>query len=75
VPAEVQGTAGAGDGFCSTLSAALAEGLAPEAAMREAAVNAASVVEHIDTTGGLLRPDAMRARVAGVEGEVRRIEG
>ena len=74
VPAEVQGTAGAGDGFCSTLSAALAEGMAPDAAMREAAVNAASVVEHIDTTSGLLRPDAMQARVARVEAEARRID-
>ncbi len=75
VPAEVQGTAGAGDGFCSTLSAALAEGMAPEAAMREAAVNASSVVEHLDTTSGLLRPDEMRARVARVETEARRIDG
>jgi sugar/nucleoside kinase (ribokinase family) len=75
VPAEVQGTAGAGDGFCSTLSAALAEGMEPEAAMREAAVNAASVVEHLDTTSGLLRPDEMRERVARVEVEARRIDG
>jgi ribokinase len=75
VPAEVAGTAGAGDGFCSTLSAALAEGMAPEAAMREGAVNAASVVEHLDTTAGLLRPDEMRARVARIDGEVRRIDG
>lgn len=75
VPAEVQGTAGAGDGFCSTLSAALAEEIAPEAAMREATVNSASVVEHLDTTSGLLRPDEMRARVGRIELEVRRIDG
>ncbi len=75
VPADVQGTAGAGDGFCSTLSAALAEGMAPEAAMREGAVNAASVVEHLDTTSGLLRPDAMRARTALVEAAARRVDG
>jgi ribokinase len=75
VPAEVQGTAGAGDGFCSTLSAALAEGMAPEAAMREAAVNAASVVEHLDTTSGLLRPDEMRARVARVGTKALRVDG
>ena len=75
VPAEVQGTAGAGDAFCSTLSAALAEGSKPEAAMCEAAVNAASVVEHLDTTSGLLRADEMRARLARVEAEARRVDG
>ena len=75
VPAEVAGTAGAGDGFCSTLSAALAEGMEPEAAMREAAVNAASVVEHIDTTSGLLRPDEMARRIATVELGARRVDG
>jgi sugar/nucleoside kinase (ribokinase family) len=75
VPTEVQGTAGAGDGFCSTLSAALAEDMAPEAAMLEAAVNAASVVEHLDTTSGLLRPDEMRARAARVEAEALHVDG
>ena len=75
VPAEVAGTAGAGDGFCSTLTAALAEGRDPETAMREAAVNAASVVEHIDTTSGLLRPEEMARRVANVEAEARRVDG
>ncbi len=75
VPAEVAGTAGAGDGFCSTLSAALAEGMEPEAAMREGAVNAASVVEHTDTTSGLLRPDEMARRVAAVECVARRVDG
>lgn len=75
VPAEVAGTAGAGDGFCSTLTAALAEGMDAEGAMREAAVNAASVVEHIDTTSGLLRPDEMARRGAGVEAGALRIDG
>ena len=53
----------------------MAEGMAPEAAMREAAVNSASVVEHIDTTSGLLRPEEMRARVGRVDGEARRVDG
>lgn len=75
VPAEVAGTAGAGDSFCSTLTAALAEGKDAEAAMREAAVNAASVVEHIDTTTGLLRPDEMARRVAAVGDAARRLDG
>ena len=74
VPAEVAGTAGAGDGFCSTLAAALAEGQGAETAMREAAVNAASVVEHIDTTTGLLRPEEMAHRVARVEVVARRVD-
>lgn len=74
VPAEVAGTAGAGDGFCSTLSAALAEGKDAATAMREGAVNSASVVEHLDTTSGLLRPDEMARRVAAVEAKARRVE-
>jgi ribokinase len=61
VPADVAGTAGAGDAFCSTLTAALIEGKAAGAAMREAAINAASVVSHVDTTTGLLAPEALQA--------------
>ncbi|MCL5777992.1 carbohydrate kinase family protein [Limibaculum sp. FT325] len=66
-PAEVAGTAGAGDSYTSTLAAALAEGLAPEDAMLEAAINAASVVSVVDTTSGLMDRDALataRARFA-----------
>ncbi|MEO1493530.1 MAG: carbohydrate kinase family protein [Pseudomonadota bacterium] len=66
VPAEVAGTAGAGDAFCSTLTSALVEGSAPETAMREAAINAASVVSHVDTTQGLLSRDALAKRSAGL---------
>ena len=60
--AEVAGTAGAGDAFCSTLSASLAAGDAPEDAMLSAATNAASVVEHVDTTSGLLETDNLQTR-------------
>lgn len=74
-PAEVAGTAGAGDGFCSTLTAALAEGQEAETAMREAAVNAASVVEHVNTTDGLLRPDEVARRVACLEAAALRVDG
>ncbi|MEM6974628.1 MAG: carbohydrate kinase family protein [Pseudomonadota bacterium] len=54
LPAKVAGTAGAGDAYCATLTAALAEGAAPARAMHEAAINAASVVSVVDTTAGLL---------------------
>ncbi|MEM7188017.1 MAG: carbohydrate kinase family protein [Pseudomonadota bacterium] len=53
-PADVVGTAGAGDAFCSTLAAALAEGLPASQALAEAACNAAAAVGVIDTTSGLL---------------------
>lgn len=59
VEAEVAGTAGAGDAFCSTLVAALAEGRAPQHAMAEAALASSSVVSHVDTTTGLLTRDQM----------------
>ena len=57
--ADVAGTAGAGDAFCSTLTAALAEGVAPEVALRQASVNAASVVSHVDTSTGLLTSNVL----------------
>ena len=66
IPTEAEGTAGAGDAFCSTLVAALAEGLDPEMAMRQAAVTAASVVAHVDTTNGLMTPDEMAAALERV---------
>ncbi len=54
VPAEVAGTAGAGDAFASTFSAYLTEGQPIEAAAYAAALNAASVISHVDTQTGLL---------------------
>ncbi|MHA1529132.1 MAG: carbohydrate kinase family protein [Alphaproteobacteria bacterium] len=65
----VQGTAGAGDAYTSTLAAALAEGIAPGEAMLQAAINAAAVVAALDTTSGLMTPEAMAARRADL-GEV-----
>lgn len=53
-PATVAGTAGAGDAYAATLATFLAQGRAPEDAMRAAALNAASVVGCIDTQSGLL---------------------
>jgi ribokinase len=69
LPAAVQGTAGAGDAYTSTLAAALAEGTAPDEAMLQAAMNSAAVVGALDTTSGLMTPKAMAAR-RGELGEV-----
>lgn len=54
MPANVVGTAGAGDAFSSTFAAKLFFGQRPGAALRYAAINAASVVAHPDTQTGLL---------------------
>ena len=69
LPVTVQGTAGAGDSYTSTLAAALTEGIAPDEAMLQAAMNAAAVVGGLDTTSGLMTPEAMVAR-RGELGEV-----
>jgi ribokinase len=62
LPVTVQGTAGAGDSYTSTLAAALAEGSEPAEAMLQAAMNSAAVVGALDTTSGLMTPGAMDAR-------------
>lgn len=59
---EVAGTAGAGDAFASTLAAVITEGKDAPTAMAMAAVNASSVVSHIDTQEGLLDREALSAR-------------
>jgi len=56
------GTAGAGDAFGSTLTAALASGSPSDTAMQLAAVNAASVVGHVDTQTGLLNAAEIEAK-------------
>ena len=61
---EVAGTAGAGDAFGSTFAALTCQGLSVDDALRAAAINAASVVGHIDTQTGLLTRDALLDRVA-----------
>lgn len=62
--AEVRGTAGAGDAFASTFSAVKALGWPAEDALRAAAINAASVVGHIDTQTGLLKREEIERRLA-----------
>jgi ribokinase len=60
MPVEVSGTAGAGDAFIATAATLMAERAPQEAALRAAAMNAASVVSRPDTQSGLLnRPDLM----------------
>jgi len=73
IKAKVAGTAGAGDAFCSTLSAALAEGLDPETALRQASINAASVVSHLDTSTGLLTLEKLSAKSDHPEHRARRL--
>jgi ribokinase len=63
-PATVAGTAGAGDAYAATLATLLAEGRAPEDAMRAAALNSASVVGFIDTQRGLLGRATLDAALA-----------
>jgi ribokinase len=64
----VAGTAGAGDAFNATFTAHIALGCKPQEALRAAAVNAASVVGHVDTQTGLLSREAI-ARSLGATGE------
>lgn len=73
LPAEVAGTAGAGDAFCSTLTGALAEGLEPARAMRHASLNAAAVVSKVDTTSGLLTADVLQQRAADLDVEAQQL--
>jgi ribokinase len=57
VNVEVAGTAGAGDAFSATFAACIALGRSAEEALRAAAINAGSVVGHVDTQSGLLRQE------------------
>jgi sugar/nucleoside kinase (ribokinase family) len=60
--AKVAGTAGAGDAFNATFTASIALGRSPQEALRTAAVNAGSVVEHVDTQTGLLSFEQIEQR-------------
>ncbi len=62
--ATVAGTAGAGDAYAATLASFLAEGRSPAEAMQAAAVNAASVVAHVDTQRGLMARPALEAALS-----------
>lgn len=64
-PATVAGTAGAGDAYAATLATFLAQGRAPEDAMRAAALNSAAVVGYIDTQSGLLTGTALAEALEG----------
>ena len=61
--ADVAGTAGAGDAFAATFSAFLAIGQPSETALKAAAINAASVVSHVDTQTGLMTREDIEARL------------
>ena len=75
VPATVAGTAGAGDAYASTFAFGIARGDATPDAMRAATLNAASVIEQVDTQGGLLDGAALSARVAAASLDVRFWDG
>jgi len=72
--AEMQGSAGAGDCFSSTLSRLICAGESPDGALLAAALNAASVISQVDTQSGLLSGDALDQILAGkdIEKEIRR---
>lgn len=59
---EAVGTAGAGDAFGATFAGSVALGQPLTRALRAAAVNAASVIGHVDTQTGLLAADDISAR-------------
>jgi ribokinase len=61
---QVAGTAGAGDAFNATFTAYIALGCPPTDALRAAAVNAASVVGHVDTQTGLLSREGLSGALA-----------
>jgi ribokinase len=61
---KVVGTAGAGDAFNATFTAEIALGRTPEDALRAAAINAASVVQHADTQTGLLSHEALASEIS-----------
>lgn len=76
IPAEIAGTAGAGDAFASTLSLFLAEEKNVtktncENALLAASVNAASVITHADTQTGLLNRAQIKKRMKAASQTVK----
>ncbi len=59
LPAEVAGTAGAGDAFTSTYTVFKSQERPVDEALMAATLNAASVLQHVDTQSGLMRRDAL----------------
>lgn len=64
---KVAGTAGAGDAFNATFTAFVAMGRPVEEALRAAAINSASVVNHVDTQTGLLSLQDVDRRLGDTE--------
>jgi len=67
---KVQGTAGAGDAFSSTLAFMTASGASAERALRAAVINAAAVVTRSDTTSGLLDSEQLLTELKRRQGEL-----
>lgn len=67
LPADVHGTAGAGDAFAATFAALIALGQPAAKALLAASINAASVVAHVDTQTGLMKRKDLEQRVAAIE--------
>jgi ribokinase len=68
---KVAGTAGAGDAFSATFAASLAMQRPPDEALRAATVNAAAVVNHIDTQTGLLSLQELDRRLADTADQLK----
>jgi sugar/nucleoside kinase (ribokinase family) len=68
---KVAGTAGAGDAFNATFSACVAQGRPAEDALRAAAINAGSVVGHVDTQSGLLASGEIDKRLIATRDELK----
>ncbi len=64
IPTDAAGTAGAGDAFGATFAAYVAQGAPPATALSAAALNASSVLGHIDTHTGLLRRSALDGQLS-----------
>ncbi len=69
-PADVHGTAGAGDAFASTFSALIAMDQPVERALHFATLNAASVVAYADTQSGLLGLDQLDEKFRESEADI-----
>jgi ribokinase len=60
---EMKGSAGAGDGFSSTLACLVSAGNDPDVALFAASINAVAVISCVDTQEGLLTYDALKQKM------------
>lgn len=67
MPADVHGTAGAGDAFAATFAALITLGETTDDALLGASLNAASVVGFVDTQTGLLGRDELGEQASQVD--------